>query len=63
MRWTKKIVPEGERRTETCFAWFPTSLNEPEHCVVWLENYKRDIVYYASERGWIIVKEYLCETK
>jgi hypothetical protein len=68
MIWNKKAGTVGDRKTETCFAWFPVQLDEPEYCVVWLTNYKRDIVY--SEYGWdnipyawTIRKKYLCKNE
>jgi hypothetical protein len=64
MMWSKKTAEVGDRKTQTCFAWFPVELDEPEHIVVWLRFYKRDLEYstYGWDNkpyAWIICKNYL----
>ncbi len=64
MMWSKKTDIVGKRVTETCFAWWPVQLDQPEDCVVWLETYKRDIVYSyiggwpGSYYDWLIARVY-----
>ena len=64
MMWNKKTATVGDRKTLTCFAWLPVELDEPEHCVVWLQRYKQDIEYReygwdGHPYAWTVVKNYL----
>lgn len=57
MRWVSKGTEEGTRRKIKKFAWFPTSLHDPEDEWVWLEWYHSNQIYDAKFQ-WITVWRY-----
>lgn len=53
MKW-KKMIPDGEKKTKTHFAWLPTEVGE---WTVWLEAYGARYEAVRADDGKLFWKE------